>query len=50
MHMPTYNHFVVRLPGPLEQQKLLAEIAYRWVAVLHLLLLSAALLLALFGM
>lgn len=41
--------FVVRLPAPLQQQKLLAEIAYRWVAVVHLLLLTVALLVALSG-
>lgn len=41
--------FVVRLPAPLQQQKLLAEVAYRWVAVVHLLLLTVALLLALSG-
>lgn len=47
--MNSHNHFVVRLPGPLEQQKLLADIAYRWVRVFYILLLSAVLLLALLG-
>lgn len=42
-------HFVVWLPAPLERQRQLAEIAYRWVSVLYVLLLSVALLFALGG-
>lgn len=47
--MIRHNHLIVRLPAPLEQQRLLADIVYRWTKVLHLLLLSAVTLLVLIG-
>lgn len=48
--MTQLNHFVVRLPGPLEQQQLLAETAYRWARVFYVLLLSIVLLSVLIGL
>jgi hypothetical protein len=53
--MTQQNIFIVRLPAPLQQQhllqqqKLLAEIAYRWIAAINLLLLAIATLLVLAG-